>query len=233
MEKTPSQWNGVLVSKRRSSVSKKGKNTSQTGKQFRKYFYCFCLAEALLAEAEVEKTPNNLKVRSVYPTLSSCCSLQVLATSFQFEINWENLFLALMFYTKTFVMLSGKTFDKNNAWTSVSNQSGLLFLWTHTGLNAYKNFEKIQKRIVPARKINIFESMKQKLGRAEYECECFISVRSLYPQLTQRNEAKYLYFFQSLIGGRVQIEYAACCKQISIPWLHFQLSQAVTQMKKE
>ena len=57
MEKTPSQWNGVLVSKRRSLVSKKGKNTSQTGKQFRKYFYCFCLAEALLAEAEVEKTP--------------------------------------------------------------------------------------------------------------------------------------------------------------------------------
>ena len=58
VEKTPSQWNGVLVSKRRSLVSKKGKNTSQTGKQFRKYFYCFCLAEALLAEAEVEKTPN-------------------------------------------------------------------------------------------------------------------------------------------------------------------------------
>ena len=57
VEKTPSQWNGVLVSKRRSLVSKKGKNTSQTGKQFRKYFYCFCLAEALLAEAEVEKTP--------------------------------------------------------------------------------------------------------------------------------------------------------------------------------
>ena len=48
----------MLVSKRRSLVSKKGKNTSQTGKQFRKYFYCFCLAEALLAEAEVEKTPN-------------------------------------------------------------------------------------------------------------------------------------------------------------------------------
>ena len=47
----------MLVSKRRSLVSKKGKNTSQTGKQFRKYFYCFCLAEALLAEAEVEKTP--------------------------------------------------------------------------------------------------------------------------------------------------------------------------------
>ena len=50
----------MLVSKRRSLVSKKGKNTSQTGKQFRKYFYCFCLAEALLAEAEVEKTPNIL-----------------------------------------------------------------------------------------------------------------------------------------------------------------------------
>ena len=48
----------MLVSKRRSLVSKKGKNTSQTGKQFRKYFYCFCLAEALLAEAEVEKTPT-------------------------------------------------------------------------------------------------------------------------------------------------------------------------------
>ena len=29
------------------------------GKQFRKYFQCFCLAEALLAEAEVEKTPKN------------------------------------------------------------------------------------------------------------------------------------------------------------------------------
>ena len=43
--------------KRRSLVSKIGKNTSQTGKQFRKYFYCFSLAEALLAEAEVEKTP--------------------------------------------------------------------------------------------------------------------------------------------------------------------------------
>ena len=58
VEKTPSQWNGVLVSKRRSLVSKKGKNTSQTGKQFRKYFYFICLAEALLAEAEVEKTPS-------------------------------------------------------------------------------------------------------------------------------------------------------------------------------
>ena len=46
-----------LVSKNMSSLSKKGKNTSQTGKQFRKYFYCFCLAEALLAEAEVQKTP--------------------------------------------------------------------------------------------------------------------------------------------------------------------------------
>ena len=50
----------MLVSKRRSLVSKKGKNTSQTGKQFRKYFYCFCLAEALLAEAEVEKTPHRI-----------------------------------------------------------------------------------------------------------------------------------------------------------------------------
>ena len=47
-----------LVSKNITLVSKKGKNTSQTGKQFGKYFYCFCLAEALLAEAEVEKTPE-------------------------------------------------------------------------------------------------------------------------------------------------------------------------------
>ena len=46
-----------LVSKNITLVSKKGKNTSQTGKQFGKYFHCFCLAEALLAEAEVEKTP--------------------------------------------------------------------------------------------------------------------------------------------------------------------------------
>ena len=43
-----------LVSKNMSALSKKGKNTSQTGKQFRKYFYCYCLAEALLAEAEVQ-----------------------------------------------------------------------------------------------------------------------------------------------------------------------------------
>ena len=42
----------------------KRKNTSQTGKQFRKYYYCYCLAEALLAEAEVEKTPINYKMRS-------------------------------------------------------------------------------------------------------------------------------------------------------------------------
>ena len=34
------------------------KKNFQNGKQFRKYFYCFCLAEALLAEAEVEKTPT-------------------------------------------------------------------------------------------------------------------------------------------------------------------------------
>ena len=47
-----------LVSKNITSVSKKGKNTSQTGKQFGKYFHCFCLAEALLAEAEVKKTPQ-------------------------------------------------------------------------------------------------------------------------------------------------------------------------------
>ena len=52
----------MLVSKRRSLVSKKGKNTSQTGKQFRKYFYCFCLAEALLAEAEVQKTPVKITI---------------------------------------------------------------------------------------------------------------------------------------------------------------------------
>ena len=45
-----------LVSKNITSVSKKGKNTSQTGKQFGKYFHYFCLAEALLAEAEVQKT---------------------------------------------------------------------------------------------------------------------------------------------------------------------------------
>ena len=49
-----------LVSKNMSALSKKGKNTSQTGKQFRKYFYCYCLAEALLAEAEVQKTPPYL-----------------------------------------------------------------------------------------------------------------------------------------------------------------------------
>ena len=73
VEKTPSQWNGVLVSKRRSLVSKKGKNTSQTGKQFRKYFYCFCLAEALLAEAEVEKTPP----RSTVLLLISTGSVQM------------------------------------------------------------------------------------------------------------------------------------------------------------
>ena len=47
-----------LVSKNITLVSKKGKNTSQTSKQFGKYFYCFCLAEALLAEAEVQKTPK-------------------------------------------------------------------------------------------------------------------------------------------------------------------------------
>ena len=44
-----------LVSKNITSVSKKGKNTSQTGKQFGKYFHCYCLAEALLAEAEVQE----------------------------------------------------------------------------------------------------------------------------------------------------------------------------------
>ena len=70
VEKTPSQWNGVLVPKRRSLVSKKGKNTSQTGKQFRKYFYCFCLAEALLAEAETEKTPNNSLMRTTFQQLA-------------------------------------------------------------------------------------------------------------------------------------------------------------------
>ena len=53
-----------LVSKNMSSVSKKGKNTSQTGKQFGKYFHCFCLAEALLAEAEVEKTPKQFYQKS-------------------------------------------------------------------------------------------------------------------------------------------------------------------------
>ena len=71
-----------------------------------------------------------------------------------------------MFYTKAFVILSAKTFDKN-ARTSAVNQSGLLFLWTHIRLNTYKKFEKIQKRIVLARNINIIDSMKQKLNRAE------------------------------------------------------------------
>ena len=47
-----------LVSKKGQLVSKKGKNISRTGKQFRKSFQCFCLAEALLAEAEVDKTPT-------------------------------------------------------------------------------------------------------------------------------------------------------------------------------
>ena len=55
-----------LVSKNITVVSKKGKNTSQTGKQFGKYFYCFCLAEALLAEAEVEKTPHNTNEATNY-----------------------------------------------------------------------------------------------------------------------------------------------------------------------
>ena len=49
-----------LVSKKGQLVSKKGKNISLTGKQFRKYFQCFCLAEALLAEAETEKTPHEI-----------------------------------------------------------------------------------------------------------------------------------------------------------------------------
>ena len=50
-----------LVSKKGQLVSKKGKNCSLTVKQFRKYFQCFCLAEALLAEAEVEKAPSAQK----------------------------------------------------------------------------------------------------------------------------------------------------------------------------
>ena len=48
-----------LVSKKGQLFSKKGKNIYLTGKQFSKYFQCFCLAEALLAEAEVEKTPRH------------------------------------------------------------------------------------------------------------------------------------------------------------------------------
>ena len=71
-----------------------------------------------------------------------------------------------MFYTKAFVILFVKTFDKN-ARTPAANQSRLFFLWTHIRLNTYNNFEKIQKIMVLARNINIIESMKQKLNRTE------------------------------------------------------------------
>ena len=72
-----------------------------------------------------------------------------------------------MFYAKTFVILSEKTFDEKSARTSAAKQSGLYFLWTHIRINKYKHFEKIRERIFLAHNISISDSMKQKLNRAK------------------------------------------------------------------